>query len=194
MTIIYLHGFNSDGNSTTITEIRKEIPALLSISYDYIHADIAHEEIRLLIEETLKKDNDLILGGTSLGGFWANYFAQKYTLKCVLVNPALQPSVTLKRAVPESPLRNYNTGELREFTLKDADAYKKYEVPVTSDIDRVVVLGRNDEIIDYRESEKIYQNKAEIILTDEGHRIENYGRIVKILKGLSLKKEGSDKK
>ncbi len=182
MTIIYLHGFNSDGNSTTIKEIRKEIPGLLSISYDYINADIAFEEIRLLIQDTLKKDPDLIVAGTSLGGFWANYFAQKMNLKCVLVNPALHPSVSLKKAVPESPIPNYNTGELREFTYENTDSYKKYEVPVEAGINRTIVLGKNDEIIDYRKTEKMFRDKAMIILTEEGHRIENYGRIIKILR------------
>ena len=182
MTIIYLHGFNSDGNSTTITEIRKEIPGLLSISYDYIDADIALQQIQSLMEDTLKTDPDLMIAGTSLGGFWANYFAQKFHLKCVLVNPAINPSITLRKAVEFSPLLNYNSGESREFTFENADAYKKYEVPVESDINRIIVLGKNDEVIDYLKSEEKFRNKGKIILTDEGHRIEDYGRIVKVLK------------
>ena len=188
MPIIYLHGFNSNENSTTIKELRKEIPGLLSISYDYVNADIAFEQINSLIANTLNKDPDLILAGTSLGGFWANYFAQKYQLKCVLVNPVLHPSVSLRKAVPDSPLPNYNTGELREFTFENADGYKKYEVPVTSGIQRTIVLGKNDEVIDYRKTEEVYRNKGKIILTEEGHRIEEYGRIVKILKDVSCDK------
>ena len=182
MTIIYLHGFNSDGNSTTIKEIRKEISGLLSISYDYIEADIAFQQIRELIDDTLQKDNDLIIAGTSLGGFWANYFAQKYQLKCLLVNPAINPSVTLRKAVDLSPLLNYNSGETREFTFENADAYKKFEVPVEFGINRTIVLGKNDEVIDYRKSEEVFRNKGRIILTEEGHRIEDYGRIIHILK------------
>ena len=174
MTIIYLHGFNSDSSSITIKEIRKEIPGLVSISYDYINADIAFEEVRLLVEDTLKKDPELIIAGTSLGGFWANYFAQKYQLKCLLVNPAINPSVTLQKAVEFSPLLNYNSGETREFTFENADAYKKFEVPVE--------FGINDEVIDYRKSEEISMNKETIMLTEEGHRIEDYGRIINILK------------
>lgn len=181
MRIIYLHGFNSNGNSTTITEIRKEIPGLLSISYDYINADIAYEQIKLLIENTLEENPDLLIAGTSLGGFWANYFAQKYQLKCVLVNPAVRPSISLRKAVPASPLPNFNTGELREFTYENADAYKKFEVPVDPGINRIIVLGKNDEVIDYRKTEEIYSGKGKIILTEEGHRIEDYAKIVTIL-------------
>ena len=188
MTIIYLHGFNSDGNSTTIKEIRKEIPGLLSISYDYINPEIAYEQIELRIEDALKKDTNLIIAGTSLGGFWANYFAQKKQLTCVLVNPAIHPSISLRKAVPESPLPNYNTGELREFTYENADAYKKFEVPVIAGINRTIVLGKNDEIIDYRKTEEFYRGKGKIILTEEGHRIEDYGRIIKILKEVGHEK------
>lgn len=185
MTIIYLHGFNSDGNSSTIKEIRKEIPGLVSISYDYINADTACEQIGSLIEDTLKIDPELILAGTSLGGFWANYFAQKYQLNCLLVNPAISPSVSLRKAVEFSPLLNYNTGESREFTHENAEEYKKYEVPVEHGINRTIVLGKNDEVIDYRKSEEKYRNKGRIILTEEGHRIEDYSRILKILKEIS---------
>lgn len=182
MTIIYLHGFNSDENSETIKEIRKEIPGLLSISYDYIDATIAYEQIKLLIEDTLKKDPDLLIAGTSLGGFWANYFAQKYFITCVLVNPAIEPSLSLRKAVPESPLQNYNTGELKEFTCKNADTYKKFEVPARTGIKRIIVLGKNDNVIDYRKTVEVYREQGKIILTEEGHRIEDYGRIIEILK------------
>lgn len=186
MKIMYLHGFNSNENSATISEIRKEIPDLISISYDYIEAENAFKQINALIKKTLQDDPDLIIAGTSLGGFWANYFAQKYELICVLINPAIHPSVSLKKAVPQSPLPNFITGELKEFTFENADNYTKFEVPVRTGINRTIVLGRNDEVINYRLTEELYRNKGKIIFTDEGHRIEDYGRIVRILKELSL--------
>ena len=60
MTIIYLHGFNSDNNSATIKELRKHLPQLISISYDYVKADIAFRQIKNFIEATLEKDADII--------------------------------------------------------------------------------------------------------------------------------------
>ena len=182
MNIIYLHGFNSDGNSTTIKALRESYPELISISYDYIYADVAYEEINTLIEQTLKTDKDLLIAGTSLGGFWANYFAQKHQLKCVIVNPALQPSVTLRKAIAYSPIKNFNSGIERTFTNENADSYKKYEVEITEGIERIIVLGKNDDVIDYRKSEEAYKGKGEIILTEEGHRIEDHNNIVNIIK------------
>ena len=132
MKVIYLHGFNSDSNSTTIKSLKASIPDLISISYDYINADIAYQQINSLVEETLNTDPELLMAGTSLGGFWANYFAQKFNLKCVIVNPALHPSVSLRKAVELSPIKNYNSGEERIFTYENTDAYKKYEVEIGS--------------------------------------------------------------
>ena len=102
----------------------------------------------------------------------------------MLVNPAINPSLSLRQAVKYSPLLNYNSGIARIFTSEDADGYRKFEVPVDSDVNRVIVLGKNDQVIDYRQSVKIYQHKGKIILTEEGHSIEDYGRIVNILKEL----------
>ncbi len=181
MKVIYLHGFNSDSNSTTIKSLRSSIPGLISISYDYINADIAFEEINSLVEKTLKTDADLLIAGTSLGGFWANYFAQKFHLRCVIVNPALHPSISLRKAVEISPIKNYNSGEERIFTYENADDYKKYEVEIIPDISRVIVLGKNDEVIDYRNTEEAYRSKGNIILTEEAHRIEDHARIVRII-------------
>lgn len=190
MTAIYLHGFNSDSNSTTIRELKKKIPGLISISYDYINADIAYKQINSLIVETLKSGPDLLIAGTSLGGFWANYFAQKFHLKCVIVNPSLHPSDSLKRAVAESPIKNFNSGEERTFTDENAAAYEKYEEDIKPGISRTIVLGKNDELIDYRKAEEAFKGKGTIILTDEGHRIEDYGRIVKIIEEAAAFKNG----
>ena len=191
MNIIYLHGFNSDGNSTTIKALRESFPELISISYDYINADIAFEEINSLIEETLKNDKELLIAGTSLGGFWANYFAQKHQLKCVIINPALQPSVTLRKAVSYSPIKNFNSGIERMFTHENADAYKKYEIAIIDGVERIVVLGKNDEVLDYRKSVEVFKGKAEIILTEEGHRIEDHNNIVSIIKKVVSKNTAS---
>lgn len=181
MKVIYLHGFNSNANSITIEKLKEKIPDLVSISYDYMNADIAYQQINSLIEETLKTDPELLIAGTSLGGFWANYFAQKFNLKCVIINPAFHPSVSLKKHVQSTPIKIYNSGEERIFTYENADDFKKYEVEIKSDISRTIVLGKNDDIIDYRETQEFFRDKATFILTEEGLRIADHGRIVKII-------------
>lgn len=179
MKVIYLHGFNSDENSTTIKNLRKTFPDLIGISYDYISADTAHQEIKRTIETTLKIDTDIIIVGTSLGAFWAHYFAQKYGLKCVLLNPSLYPWLSLSKYIGMN--KNFNSGVERILTVDDVAAYKKYETEIIPGIFRVVVLGIKDDVINYGDTEKVFQNNSNVILIDEGHRIVSADKLAKII-------------
>ena len=179
MKVIYLHGFNSDGNSKTVKNLRKKIADLISVSYDYILAEKAYEKIKVTIEETIKKNADIILMGTSLGAFWANYFNQKFGLKSILVNPSLYPWISLAKYMGLN--KNFNSGEERILTAENVAAYKKYETEIIQGYHRVVVLGTKDDVIDYRETEQVFKGKAEIILLNEGHRIENTDRISQLI-------------
>ena len=179
MKVIYLHGFNSDGNSKTVKNLRKKIPDLISVSYDYILAEKAYEKIKVTIEETIKENADIILMGTSLGAFWANYFNQKFGLKSILVNPSLYPWISLVKYMGLN--KNFNSGEERILTAENVAAYKKYETEIIQGYHRVVVLGTKDDVIDYRETEQVFKGKAEIILLNEGHRIENTDRISQLI-------------
>jgi predicted esterase YcpF (UPF0227 family) len=171
--------------------LRQNMPELLSLSYDYVNPDHAYQKISTLIEEILDTDEHLILAGTSLGGFWANYFAQLYELKCVIVNPVLHPSITLQKAIPFSPLKNFYSAEERIFTYENALAYKKYEVGIKPNPFRTVVLAKNDEVLDYTETEKFYRGKGKIIYTEEGHTIRDHQRIAGIIKEAMLQTEAT---
>ncbi len=178
--IIYFHGFNSDKNSSTITKLRSRFPHLKSISYDYVNADKGYDLIHALIVKAIHENPEIILAGTSLGGFWANYFLQKFNVKAVLINPSINPSVSLLKYVGQ--IKNFNSGEEKQFTPDDAARYKKYEMEIIKGFFRVVVLGTNDETINYKKSEEVFKGKGQIILTDEGHRIQDYERIADIIK------------
>lgn len=167
MEMIYLHGFNSSGKGETVLNLRKKFPELLAIDYDYINADNAFSEINDFIINL--KDWDIILIGTSLGGFWANYFAQKYDLKCVLFNPALEPDNTLKKYIGEN-LVNYTTSKITSFTKEDLDRYRKYQVPINKGTFRTSLLGRNDEVIDHKKSAELLKG-THVIYTNDKHRI-----------------------
>lgn len=169
MKIIYLHGFNSDKNSLTIRNLRTYYPDAVGFSYDYINPDKGFEQIKSVIEETLKTDTNVILVGSSLGGFWANYFGQKYNVKAVLLNPSIKPSETLKRYLGET--KNYNSGETFTLTVDNLDEYKKYEVETKPGYFRYIVLGMKDDVLDYRQSAQHFKDKGKITYINEGHRI-----------------------
>jgi uncharacterized protein len=185
MTILYLHGFNSDGSSATVTKLRKRIKNLISISYDYIIPDNAYVKIDVAIKQILIEDSQVILVGTSLGGFWANFFAQKYKFSCVLINPSTSPWLSLFKYVGINV--NFNSGKERVLTKKNVDDYKKYKVEIIPGILRYVVLATNDCQLDYRVAEEVFKKTSIIELIDGGHRIQNADYIANIIIKVSLK-------
>lgn len=148
----------------------KKTDNLLSVTYDYIDPHRAYTHIKAVLEQEIERDN-IIIVGASLGGFWANYFAQKFNRPCVLINPAIYPWQSLNKYIGVNI--NYNTGKERFLTPDNVDAYRKYETPI-SQTPRSVILGTEDKIIDYRIAEKLFKETSKIVLVKAGHRLRNF--------------------
>lgn len=54
-------------------------------------------QIEQQIDENI--DGKKLIMGSGIGGFWANYAAQKHKIPCVLINPDINPSDYLSRQV-----------------------------------------------------------------------------------------------
>lgn len=177
MKIIYLHGFNSNGNGRTanaLKEFYKE--GVITPSYDFVNADKTYEEIDSLIQKF--KGEQIILVGTSLGGFWANYFAERYSLPCVLANPALNPSNSLKKYIGFN--KNFITNESYFFLEENANSFAKYE-NTNNNAEKYVLLSVKDEIIPYEPSTKVFKEKHLVIDNEEGHQIKDVSKIVSLI-------------
>lgn len=178
MRIVYLHGFNSSAQASTLQVLRAHFGTIaVGVSYDYINADRAHQQIQTLIAEFWGQE-EIIFVGTSLGGFWANYFAQRYGEKCVLINPSLRPSESLKKYIGENA--NYKTGEVRTLKLEDCERYRKYEVPINRFIFRSTLLGTSDTVIDLEETRRLLEGTY-IQEVAAGHRIEDKSLIISLV-------------
>ncbi|MBV8647377.1 YqiA/YcfP family alpha/beta fold hydrolase, partial [Paludibacterium sp.] len=75
MHIIYVHGFNSTGTGSDkylmlVDRFGKDHVSTLDLPYAPMQAIAALED---LIAEINKNDDNIILVGTSLGGFYATY-------------------------------------------------------------------------------------------------------------------------
>ena len=70
--------------------------------------------------------NDCFIG-SSLGGFYATYLAEKHRLKAVLINPAIDPHVGLRAYL--GPQKNLHTGEPYELTEAHLRQWEKLYVP-----------------------------------------------------------------
>lgn len=166
MRLIYIHGFGSCGKGNKYKILKKLNIHILAPNLPTSPKDT----INLL--DAIIKPGDILIG-SSLGGYYAIYLAEKYFLKAILINPSLKPYKTLKnytglqfRFCDKKPFywKKEYLNELREFKTKPKRA--KY----------LVLLQSKDEILNYKKTLKKFKNKsnAKVILEYGGnHRFEN---------------------
>lgn len=180
MLIIYLHGFNSSGNGETAKQL-KEIYGenCITPTYDYCNPVIAHRQISRVLLESFNQKEECVLVGTSLGGFWANYFAEKYNLKCVLVNPSLFPQTSLKKYLGEN--KNYSTNKKVMLTPTQLLLYEKYQTKLTPSNMKIVLVGAKDNVVDPVKTISLMKEHKVVVDKEMGHRVSNIQKVVSLI-------------
>lgn len=151
--LIYLHGFNSSAQSVKAQQAKQyfnqHFPELAFCCPQLLtqpRAAIAQ------IEEIISQlDGEWALIGSSLGGYFSSYFAEKYQKQAVLVNPAVKPYELLNNFLGEQV--NPYTGErylVESHFIADLKALEPKQV---NEKQYFVLLQTADEVLDYTEAE-----------------------------------------
>lgn len=175
-TVIYLHGFASIGESPKSQSLRDALSEHVVLAPDLpVNPSEVIQKVNDLVRNV--KSWPLVFVGTSLGGFWANYFSQKYDAPCVLVNPALTPSKTLYEWVGKSA-KNYSTGQSVEVTLTDIEHFSNCEKEINRDQNGYLIhlfAAKDDEVISYLDVlTQIRYTNSTLVTEDGGHRFESH--------------------
>lgn len=159
MKIIYIHGFNSAGYGNKINKLKDAFgdENVIALTLPY-NPEKAMKLLEFLTESIKEKDN-LILVGTSLGGFYGLYLGAKYKVPSVLINPSTDPYNSLKKQVGKQ--KNYKTDEEYEFSYKDLESLKKYYLS-EREIEEAkpyiyVYLDEEDELLDSRKTKEFFE-------------------------------------
>ena len=190
MNIIYLHGFQSSALSIKAQQLKQYIgqqPVYtlhvpdLNLPPQQVLADLCH-----LIEQL----HDVVLVGSSLGGFYATQLVAKYGMPAVLINPAMRPWQLFQDlfGLEQMP---YPVNPYWTLDQLQLEHLAQMAVPFVQDADKILLLlQQGDEVLDYREAERYYsaaQHRALIMLEPHGnHAIDNFAdKIPMILEFLS---------
>lgn len=177
-TLLYIHGFNSSERSHKATVLVEAATALgfpdavMSPRLSWQPAK-AIQQLDAIIKA--KKDAGLTLIGSSLGGFYAAYLAEKHRLAAILVNPAVQaPTLLLDYLGPQ---HNPYTGERYELTASHmAELEQLVVAKPTADLYWLMVQ-EGDEVLDYREALKAFPNTARLTHEAQGdHSFTEFAR------------------
>ena len=166
MTLVYLPGFNSSPLSEKSHQLRQEFGELHCAEYDSWHPDRAAQQLQSLLRPMLA-DAPLLIG-SSLGGFWAYHLAAQHGLRCVLINPCMQPERSLHHAI--GAVQNMYTHETGTLTVDDLARYPAYRhaQPVPAAM-CTVLHEQGDEVIPYQESVTNFSGQARLITPAGGN-------------------------
>jgi predicted esterase YcpF (UPF0227 family) len=176
--IIYLHGFNSGGQSHKAAWLRAQLAPVPVLAPTY-PAHRAQEALRVLRKfiRRLRRENShdrkLMLIGSSLGGFWAQRLAPEFGACIVLINPSMRPDETLARHTGR--YRNEATGEETVLTAQDVQSLKTHRIePCNPKVPTLLLLDAEDEVLDYRVAETALRGCGKTIVYPGGsHRFEH---------------------
>ena len=172
-TIIYLHGFNSAPQSVKGQNLASAAAALpepprFHLPQLYHRPAQAMRDVCALIDREAPGGRDLALIGSSLGGFYATFLAEKYGARAILINPAVRPHEDLRPFAGRQ--RNLHTGEEYEVTPAHFDELAALAVTRIAQPERYFLLARTgDEILDWRASVALYAGAFQYIAGGGDH-------------------------
>lgn len=172
--IIYIHGFGSHGLGSKASAFRTYFKtkgeAFIAPSLSYV-PDLAIQTLEELIESY---GSDVKLIGSSLGGFYTLYLAQKYGLKAVLINPSIYPYISLKKVLGEAP--SFYDESHFAWMESHLEMLKKYKTDTVVQEDVMLLLQKGDETLDYKEALAKLPNAKYIVEEGGSHSFDGIER------------------
>jgi predicted esterase YcpF (UPF0227 family) len=98
--VFYLHGFNSGAKADhpRVGLLEDDDYEVEVVNYDtsMLHAELAAWFDEFFAARKVDERSDTGIIGTSLGGYWSAYLGYKYQQLWIAINPAIEPSKSLK--------------------------------------------------------------------------------------------------
>lgn len=175
-----MHGFNSSPASEKAQQFKACCQHLDEV-------ELAIPEISFDPREAVKQLEKLVadagqklylLVGSSLGGYYATWLAEKYACRAALVNPAVSPVKTLGEEFL-GPQQNLYSGEEYEFTREHALFLDTLDInPLQQPENFLLLVQTGDSVLDYRQAVERYQGSLQVVQDEGSHRFENFIDVV----------------
>ncbi len=178
--IIYIHGFGSSGEGSKAVLLRPYFKEEGFIAPSLpTNPELAIKTLCELIE-TIQQFEKITLIGSSLGGYYALYLCARYGLKGVLINPAIYPYNTLQRALGTAT--NFYDNTQYEWNEHHLELLKKYEFKSFDAKKILLLLQKDDELLDYGEALQKLQGVHSIVEEGGSHSFDGIERHIDTIK------------
>ena len=181
--LIYLHGFNSSPASHKAQVLKKHLAGL---GFGHLYAcpalpDTPGEAIRVIEMVIAGRDaRQITFLGSSLGGYYATWLAEKLDCRAALINPAITPHIGL--ATYLGTQKNLHTGEPYELTRAHLEGWRALVVERIDPERYLLLLETGDEVLDWRAAARKYEGARTVIRDGGDHSLQSFpehiGRIL----------------
>jgi hypothetical protein len=174
--LLYIHGFNSSSRSGKARELGDWLNQR-GLGEAYVCPDLPHrpgaalQQLESLIAASA---TPVKLIGSSLGGFYATWLAEKHGLKAVLVNPCVACHDKLAALVGQTQ-KNWHSDEVYLFTAEHAAELNAHAVAAITRPERYLLLTETgDAVLDYREAVRYYTGAQQVVLAGGDHGFSRF--------------------
>lgn len=169
--IVYLHGFNSSPHSHKAQVLGRYMASRgLAAHYACPALPVLASEAIAVAEKFVAKDTCFV--GSSLGGFYATWLAEKHGTRAVLINPAIDPHVGLRAYL--GPQKNLHSGEPYELTEAHLRDWARFDVPRVTPSRYLLLVETGDEVLDYRRAVARYAGAEQVVVQGGDHSLQSF--------------------
>lgn len=172
MVVIYLHGFRSSPAS----QKGKILKSAFEARETFLAPDLnrSPNEVKSVLIDLVSgiSPDTICLIGSSLGGFYATWLAEKIGCKAVLLNPATHPWEVVRQHLGVQTIHGTDRtievkpefeAEMLSMAAKPTNAHRY-----------LVFLSTDDEVLDWHRAQRQYADCEQVILEGNNHQIEHF--------------------
>jgi predicted esterase YcpF (UPF0227 family) len=177
--ILYLHGFRSSPQSRKAQQVQAAMQALGRVD-DYLCPQLpaSPRAAAQLIEAAarLEAPDDLSVIGSSLGGYYATWLAERTGCRAVLLNPAITPYDDLRDYLGTQPV--FFSEQTIEIRPEFMDELRTLETAVTRPERYFLVAATGDRLIDWRTMVAKYDGCRQRIFDGSDHELSGFAEVL----------------
>jgi predicted esterase YcpF (UPF0227 family) len=179
-TLLYLHGFISSPASRKAVMLgdylRGQAPGI-----EYLVPALHHRPAQAMAQVgrlcSERDPADLLVVGSSLGGFYATVAAERTGCRAVALNPAVHPQDHFGRYL--GPQANLYTGERFDLTREHVAELAAMDPPAITQPGRYwLIVETGDEVLDYREAVAYYAHAFQSVVQGGDHSLASFPEFV----------------
>ena len=178
--ILYLHGFRSSPRSFKARVVGERMKAM-GRADELICPQLpaSPKEAMALVLTLVERypAGQLSVIGSSLGGFYATWLAERMGCRAALLNPAVDPFKDLDKHVGVTT--EYHSDKPFEFKREYIDELRALKVERITQPERYFLLAATgDEVLDYRDMVARYAGAQQHVIEGSDHAISEFPQYV----------------